>query len=389
MKHKNTKDRYNLPDEVTFCKKCVISNQRPRIVFDDEGICSACRFSEYKNNVIDWDVRKQELENLCNLHRSKDNSYDVVVPGSGGKDSNYVAHMLRENYNMKPLIVTWAPHIYTDIGKENLTSFVDSGFDNILVTPNGKIHRVMTKAAFLEMGDPFQPFIYGQYSAPFRVATQYKIPLVFYGEDGEVEYGGSMEHADRASLDIEDFVQNRFSGIFPDFFQKYGVSKSDLERYGLTKKELEELKKLNIQQHFFSYYHKWIPQENFYYALENTGFKVNQERSEGTYTKFASLDDKLDGFHYYLAYIKFGLGRCTSDAAHEIRDGYLTRDEGISLIQKYDGEFPSKHFKTFLKYLDITEDQFWEVVNSWRSDHLWKKIEDKWFLRHTIYNKKD
>ena len=95
---------------------------------------------------------------------------------------------------------------------------IDSGIDNILVTPNGSVHRKMTKAAFLAMGDPFQPFIYGQYSAPFRVAIQYGISLVFYGEDGEVEYGGSMDKADRASLDYDDFVDNRF-GIFPDFFK--------------------------------------------------------------------------------------------------------------------------------------------------------------------------
>ena len=141
---------------------------------------------------------EKELEDLCNKHRSNDGSYDVVVPGSGGKDSNYVAHMLKDQFGMTPLVVTWAPAIYTDIGRTNLTAMIDSGFDNILVTPNGSVHRKMTKAAFLEMGDPFQPFIYGQYSAPFRVAIQYGISLVFYGEDGEVEYGGSMDKADRA-----------------------------------------------------------------------------------------------------------------------------------------------------------------------------------------------
>ena len=184
---KNVQEKYGLPANVKFCKKCVVSNQRPRIVFDDEGVCSACRFAEKKKNVINWSKRENELTQLCNKHRSKDGSYDVIVPGSGGKDSNYVAHMLKEKYDMHPLVVTWAPHIYTEIGRKNLTSFIDSGFDNILITPNGSVHRKLTKAAFIEMGDPFQPFIFGQYSAPFRVAIQYEIPIVMYGEDGEVE----------------------------------------------------------------------------------------------------------------------------------------------------------------------------------------------------------
>ena len=387
MKNRNTLKKYNLPEKVEFCSKCVISNQRPRITFDKNGVCSACIFAEHKNTGINWDKRRQELQILCDANRSSDGSYDVVVPGSGGKDSNYVAHMLKHEFGMTPLIVTWSPAIYTDIGRDNLTAFIDSGFDNILVTPNGAVHRLMTKAAFLEMGDPFQPFIYGQYSAPFRVAIQYKIPLVFYGEDGEVEYGGSMDKADRASLNYDDFVDNRFSGITPDFFAKYGVQEKDLLRYSLSKDELVQLKELDIQQHFFSYYLKWVPQENFYYALEHTGFELNNERSEGTFTKYASLDDQLDGFHYYLAYIKFGLGRCTSDTAHEIRDGYLTREEGISLIKKYDGEFPEKHYKTFLEYADITEDQFNEVIDSWRSDHLWEFKNEKWILKNTIFKK--
>ncbi|MDC0969261.1 N-acetyl sugar amidotransferase [Alphaproteobacteria bacterium] len=375
---------YNLPEEVKFCKLCVLSNQRPRIQFDDKGVCSACNFNEYKNNVIDWTKREKELQELCNLHRKDNGQYDVIVPASGGKDSNYVAHMLKSTYGMTPLTVTWAPHIYTDIGRRNLTSFIDSGFDNILITPRGDIHRIMTKASFLEIGDPFQPFIYGQYSSPFRAALQYNVNLVFYGEDGEVEYGGSMENSDRPGLDFDDFVKHRFSGVYPKFFANHGITQNDLLKYSLSTSEIIALKKMKIKQRFFSYYKKWVPQENFYYATENTDFSVDEERSEGTYTKFASLDDKLDGFHYYLAYIKFGHGRCTSDAAHEIRDGYITREEGVSLVDKFDGEFPKRYFKDFLEYCDISEDQFFEVVDGWRSDHLWEKKDNGFVLKHKL-----
>lgn len=382
----NVTKKYNLPKQVKFCKNCVISNQRPRIVFDADGVCSACNFAERKHNQIDWKKREDELKELCNEYRSSSGDYDVVVPGSGGKDSNFVAHMLKHKYGMNPLIVTWSPHIYTDIGRRNLTSFIDSGFDNILITPNGQVHRKLTKAAFLEMGDPFQPFIFGQYSAPFRVALQYNIKLVFYGEDGEVEYGGSMELADRPGLSYDDFVKNRFSGIYPDSFKKYDVSKSELDKYGLSELELKQIKKNGINQYFFSYFHKWVPQENYYYSVENCGFEANPERNEGTYSKYASLDDKLDGFHYYLAYIKFGIGRCTSDAAHEIRDGHITREEAVALVKKYDGEFPQKHFNDFLEYCDISEEEFFESLDKWRCDRIWEKtIDNKWSLIHKVW----
>ena len=385
LKNRNVLQKYNLPNKIIFCKKCTISNQRPRIKFNDKGICSACIYAEYKYNEIGWMNRERELSNLCDKYRRDDGRYDIIVPSSGGKDSAYVAHFLKDKYKMHPLTVTWSPALYTDIGFKNLTDMVHiGGLDNILMTPNGQLHRKLTQAAFLEMGDPFQPFIFGQYSLPFRVAIQYDVKLVFYGEDGEVEYGGEMKYADRASLPHEAFVKNRFSSVFPEKFNKYDISKKELKIYGLSKEELDELKDKRINQYFMSYFHKWIPQENFYYAVENTGFTTNPVRNEGTFSKYASIDDRLDGFHYYLMFIKFGIGRCTSDTAHEIRDGHLKREEGVALVEKFDGEFPQKHFNTFLEYCNIEENEFWKIIDSWRSPHIWKKVKGEWKLRHTV-----
>lgn len=133
-----------------------------------------------------------------------------------------------------------------------------------------------------------------------------------------------------------------------------------------------------------SYYKNWIPQENYYYAVENTGFKANPVRSEGTYSKYASLDDRLDGFHYYLMLIKFGIGRATSDAAHEIRDGHITREEGVALVKKFDEEKPSKYFSEMLKYMGIDEEHYWHIVDSFRLPHIWRKVNGEWKLRHTV-----
>jgi tRNA(Ile)-lysidine synthase TilS/MesJ len=156
--HPSTK--YGLPREVSYCKKCVISNQRPNsaveykhtkdakkatIHFDEEGICDACRFAERKHQTIDWVEREKRLRELCDKHRKHDGSYDCIVPGSGGKDSFYASHILKTKYGMHPLTVTWAPHVYTDWGWKNFQSWIHAGHDNYLMTPNGRVHRLLTR----------------------------------------------------------------------------------------------------------------------------------------------------------------------------------------------------------------------------------------------------
>jgi N-acetyl sugar amidotransferase len=377
--------RYNLPTEVRFCKRCVISNQRPRIKFDAEGVCSACRYAEWKRSHIDWDKREAELRATCDRFRRDDGRFDVVVPCSGGKDSGYVAHVLKTKYGMNPLTVTWAPHRYTDIGRENLQALIDAGLDNICLTPNAEVHRVMTRLAFIHLGDPFQPFIYGQKNFPLDIATKYDIPLIMFGENGEVEYGGDMKNANSPTHDTdEDMVKHYFSGVQPSDWEKYGVTRKQLQVY--MGPPVERLKQVGVECHFMGYYHKWIPQEIYYYAADNTGFQANPDgRSEGTYSKYASLDDRMDGFHYYLAYIKFGIGRCTSDAAHEVRDGHITREEAVALVRQFDGEFPRKYYADFLEYTGLTDEQVHAVLDNWRSPHLWDKVDGKWELKTTVW----
>jgi len=383
--NKNLIKLYNLPEQVRFCKRCTISNQRPRITFDNEGICSACNFSEFKKNKIDWEKREGELKKLLDTHRKSNGEYDVIVPCSGGKDGSYVAHQLKYVYGMNPLTVTFAPSIYTDIGKKNLENFTRvGGFDNLLKSVSGDVHRKLMKLSFLYIGDNFQPFVYGQTNFPMQAAIQNDVKLIFYGENGEVEYGGDMKNAYSPTREIADHSKHYFSGKSPEFWKDYGVNKNDLVTY--MPPDMNKIKEKQLEIHFFSYYKYWDPQENFYYCVEKTGFETNDERSEGTYSKYASLDDKTDGFHYYLSYIKFGIGRSTSDSAHEIRDGKITRDEGIALVKKFDGEFPQKHFKETLDYMDISEEEFYMVIDSWRSPHLWHKNEkNEWELKSPIW----
>jgi len=383
-KRKNTASLYNLPTEVKFCKKCTISNQRPRITFDENGVCSACNFSHHKKNEIDWNAREEELHELCDKHRKNDGSYDVVVPCSGGKDGGFVAHLLKYKYNMNPLTPKWSPNLYTDIGRKNLESFIHvGGYDNILGSINGSVNRKMMQLAFIHMGDNFQPFIYGQNNFPLRMAVHHNVNLIMYGENGEVEYGGDMRNAYKPTRTIKDQDDWYFSGKPPQFWETHGVSKRDIYPYLPPNHEQVVANKTEI--HFMGYYHFWDPQENFYYSVKHNGFQVNPERTEGTYSKYASLDDKTDWLHYYLSYIKFGIGRATADTAHEIRDGKNTREEGVMLVKKYDGELSGRYFQETLDYMDISEEVFWKVVDSWRSPHIWLRDGNKWRLRNTVF----
>lgn len=384
----------NKNHEIKFCKLCVISNQRPRIIFDEGGVCSACRYAEEKKTSIDWLSRNKKLEELCDKHRRTDGRYDILVPCSGGKDASYVAHYLKEKYGMNPLTVTWAPFEYTEIGRKNLDNFIGSGFTNLLCSPNKALHRKLARTAFEAVGDAFQPFVYGQMSYVFHLALGLDIKLVFYGENGEAEYSGATKTKEWSGMPWDYWAEQYFKGVTIHDMVKYGVEhnlikEDDFDPSDLTfyaPPNIELLKKQNIEFHWLGYYHKWVPQENYYYAQKNTGFEANPDgRSEGTYSKYASLDDKLDGFHYYLGFIKFGIGRTTSDAAHEIRDGHITREEGVALVKKYDGEFPAKYYKDFLTYLSIDEEKFNQVVDSYRSDHIWQKEDGIWRLRNAVW----
>jgi len=389
-----------LPTEIRFCRRCVVSNQRPRIHFDEQGICGACRYAEVKKSGIDWQSREKELREVCKEYRRSDGRFDVVVPASGGKDSSRVAHELKYRYGMHPLTVTWAPFEYTPEGYVNFRNFIKvGGLNNIMAWPNGRLHRKLSRIAFEALGDAWQPFTYGQMCYAFHIAKAFDIKLVFFGENGEAEYSGDPRVYGLRGMPFEIWAEQYFKGIMVDDLVQYGLegtdyfTKGDYDESDLLlyrPPDVDTLRKQGIEFHWFSYYKKWVPQENYYYASEHTGFQANPTgRSEGTYSKYASLDDQMDGFHFYLAFIKFGIGRTTSDAAHEVRDGHLTREEGAALVRRFDGEFPARWYREFLGYLDITDEQFWAIIDRYRSPHIWNRENGTWRLRKAVYDEYD
>ena len=383
MRKIDVKNKYNLPSEVKFCKKCVMSNQRPRISFDKEGVCNACRYWERKDSSINWKEREKRLVELCDKYRRSDGRYDVIVPSSGGKDSVWVAHQLKYKYGMNPLTVTWAPHVYTKVGWENNQLLINAGLDNVTGTVNGIVHRRLTALCTEEMGEPFQPFIYGQVSYPLQMALAYGVDLIMDGENGEAEYGGDSSSEEKAGFTVADADQYWFSGKPLDYWLNKGFTANDLVMY--MPPSSERLGESSIQRHFFSYYKDWRPQKHYYYAVDNIGFKANPDgRSEGTYSKYASLDDKIDPFHHYFSLLKFGYARATGDAAHEVREGLIDREEAAALVNKYDTEFPKKNFELFLEYCSFTESKFWEICEKWRNLDLWEKRSGEWVIKTQV-----
>jgi len=391
---------FGLPQDIKFCTKCVISNQRPRstvefrnskeeqkstIEFDESGICEACNYSKHKDEEIDWTARESSLLKLLDKHR-KNSGYDVIVPGSGGKDSAFTAHILKSKYGMNPLTVTWAPHLYTQIGWENFTNWSHiGGLDNILFTPNGQLHRKLTREAFLNLLHPFQPFIVGQRIIGPLFAERFGVPLVVYGEN-QAEYGNAKSENLNPKMNPKFFHSEKSSDLLlggktiSELTSQYGFSTNEFEPYLPLQNAAT-----NTEVHYLGYYLPWDPQECFYYAVENTGFTPAPERTEGSYSKYSSLDDKIDPFHYFTTFIKFGLGRASYDAAQEIRNGKISREEGVELVKKFDSEFPNKYFKEFCKYIDITEQEFFATLDEFRSPHLWSKKSNEWVLNKAVW----
>ena len=400
------KSIFNAPKKVIFCSKCVMSNQRPLsypeffhkknragskyLNLDKKNnICDACRFSEIKKN-IDWKKREEDLLRLLDKHRSKDHNYDCLVPGSGGKDSIYASHILKYKYGMNPLTVTWSPILYTDYGYKNYLNWVQIGnFDNIHVKQGGSVMRKLTKLSIENLLHPFQTFILGQKNLAPKIAKNFNINLVFYGEN-ESEYGNPIAENNSSLRKKYYFSKSNKSKIY-----LAGLSLKELkEKYNLTEKDLsiffpitnEEIESFDLGIHYLGYYLKWIPQEAYYYSVKNCNFRPRPFRTQGTYSKYNSIDDKIDDLHYYTTFIKFGIGRATYDASQEIRNNHITREEAKILVKRFDGEFPNKYFNEIMEYLEMKTSQFFKLCNKFRSPHLWKKINGKFKLRHSVNN---
>lgn len=355
---------------ISYCKKCLMPNSRPRVVFDNNQYCNACSNADDKIK-IDWKSRQEEFLEIINIHKKND-GYDCIVPWSGGKDSSSIAWKLKYEYGLNPLLVTFSPMLPNEVGNYNRESMINAGFDSLFFRPNQKVQKSLAKRFFIERGNPKVAWDAGINAVPVQVALKYDIKLIFYAEHGESEYGGKViDNESTKKRNFTEVIEHQI-GDDPNNWTTDEIDEKDLNPYIYP--DIEEINEQNIQAYYFSYFNKWSMFENYEYIKNKISFKTHKDgRTPGTFTNFDSLDDKFDDIYYYMQYIKFGFGRCVRDVSRFIQNQHMTREEGLELCKLYDGEFPESNIKEIIDYLNMSEKDFYLTIDRHRNEEIWKK----------------
>lgn len=364
------------------CAKCLMPATRPRITFNVDGVCNACTWAEEKKK-IDWSARAALLKEICDKYRSKDGNFDCIVPVSGGKDSSYVAYMMKHELKMHPLCVHIAPPTPMPIGDENLQRFIHSGYDCITIHADPIVSRTIARKTLVEYGQPLMAWMTNVQVAIFKTAINFKIPLIMFGEEGETEYGGTNKLKGTPYYDFEDSLKIYLSGIDPKKYVDLGFSEKEL--YFWLYPTLEEAKKANLAITHFSFFENWDPYHHYLVAKEKCGLKERSDASVGTYTNFAQTDTFLYDLHSYLMFLKFGFGRCTADVGIDIRRGALEREQGKHLVKKFDGHYPPEEYiKIYCDYFQMSREELDAVFDKFANKTYLEKVNGAWKLKGEI-----
>ena len=369
-------------NELKICRKCLMLSTRPRLTFNENGVCSACQWAEEKKT-LDWGKRKTELERLCDKYRKNDGAPDVIVPVSGGKDSSMVAHRLKNEWGMHPLCinVSHSPEMNTEMNEANINSFVKQGFSTLRLYPNPVIERKLDKAGLVEWGQPYLGWMSAMLIAPLKIAARFGIPLIMYGEEGEVEYGGSTELKNQALYTMDHIKRLYLSGIDMD---SLAPEAAGYDRYWWIPPTEGEIDQLKPAIAHWSYFYNWNSNENYRYARDHVGLNERRTNSIATYNAFAQTDSKSYPLHAYFMYLKFGFGRCTQDVCIDIRSGEMTREKGIELIRELDEQYPEVYEEDYLKYYDMSREDFLSVIDRFANKELLEKENGYWKKRFDI-----
>lgn len=358
-----------------WCSQCLSMSTRPRITFDERGWCNACRWMERKKS-LNWTSRQTELEQLLDKHRRNDGSFDCMVPVSGGKDGSYVAYNLKHKYGMNPLCLTVSPALPLLLGDENLRAFVESGYNHISINPSYEAMRLLNRVGFMEMGFPYYGWLIAIHSAPVRMAQQLGIGLIFYGEDGEVEYGGTTETDKNPIYDVRYMKKIYLEGGYEKVLAKSGLDLKDLIFFQFP--DDSKFENIPIEITHWSYFENWDPYRNYLIAKEYCGLREAGDSNAGTFTNFSQNDQALYALHTYLMYLKFGFGRANQDACIEVRRGAMDREQAINLVRLYDGHYPEEFMKQYLNYYQMSQEDFDLVLDRYANKELFEKIDGRW-----------
>ncbi|MBI4322984.1 MAG: N-acetyl sugar amidotransferase [Candidatus Omnitrophica bacterium] len=373
-----------------YCTRCVYpSASALPLTFDDRGVCSGCRVHEQKPQ-IDWGRREQMLRELLEEYRSKDGSnYDCIIAVSGGKDSYYQTHLIKEQFGMNPLLVTYNGNNFLEVGWRNLMRMREVfGVDHVICSPSVKTLVTLNRLGFTLMGDMNWHNHCGIYTVPVQIAVTHQIPLVFYGEHGQVDLAGMYSLYDMVELTarfVYEYVKRGF-----DWTDLVEAGTSD----GLTPQDMlwarypsdQEIARVGVRGIFLGNYVEWDANRHVKLVMERYGWEPSPEPFDRTYRKFSNLDDMHEnGAHDYLKYIKFGYGRATDHACKDIRAGYMMREEGIEMVRKYDHVKP-RDLKRWLEYVGMTEEEFDRIADTFRDPRVWRKDADGRWAKDNIWD---
>lgn len=373
--------------ELKFCKSCLFPESKPDLLFDDKGVCSACNASKNKDLEIDWKKRESDFFEIINKYKKDGAGYDCLIPVSGGKDSTYQAYFIKEVCGLNPLCVCFETTSPTELGNKNLDNISKLGIDVIHFKKNYNAYKTMVIEGFKRVGDEMWPNHIGIFTIPVMFAVKLNIPLIIWGENPQMEYGGP-------DLDsINSHILNRrwleeFGGLLGNRIEDMiGVN-------GLTRKELtpyfypsdEEINRVGVVGLFLGSYFFWDAKKQLKIILEK-GFSIKLDGPvEGTYTNYENLDEKMHGLHDYLKFVKYGFGRATDHASIDIRNKRITRKKGLELVKKYDGKYPHFSIEAFMEYSNMSKEEIDKVIDSFTNPILFELDEKGNFKRDSDFN---
>lgn len=380
-----------------YCTNCVMPETNRGTTFDAQDVCAACRYWEKKNKEINWAEREKQLRKILDKYRNKDGSnYDCIIPVSGGKDSTYQVHLIKNVYKMNPLLVTFTHDWQTSVGiynRDNLSR--QFNVDHIMFTPNPDVVRRITRASMKILGGDFCWHCHtGIFAFTLRTAVNYHIPLLSYGENYLYETGMDVGK-EGVQQDRKYIIEKQMKGFDVDaFIGEEGLTATDLMPYTLpSEEELAELGHVGL---FLSDYINWDAKRHVEFIKKHYGWRGAEYGKEddgyiappgpvceGAYEDYENIECKMPGVHDYLKFLKMGYGRTTDQASMDIRSGLMTREEALKKVEEFDGRRPPS-LDWFLEYTGMTEDEF--LDNAFRSrdrridesqDGIWKVFNEE------------
>ena len=350
-----------------YCTRCLQPDTRPGIVFDEKGVCAACKNASARKN-IDFASREEELAEIVEWAKSKKAPYDCVIGVSGGKDSTFQVAYAAE-LGLHPLLVNCVPDGISEVGRKNMENLLQFGFDTIHIRPNPVIEQYLMKQAFFKFGNFVKPAEYTLYASAYRTALEKGIPLVIQGENDADIFGVDCLPSGPDALNWADV--DTVNGGDPSIFIDDVCKEKDLHLYKFPDKE--EMKAAGMKAIFLEYYAmEWSVAKNTQFAIDYglIGREDHDPAATGKINRFSSLDSELKVVNQMMKYLKFGFGQASDEVNNAIREGLMSRTQGIRILERYDGQCSEKYIFALCEYLEISLADFWGTVHRFVNNDL-------------------